>query len=321
MSAADETYSRTIAIGDLNGALDVLRDILRGTGVIDEHDRWIGGRTHVIQTGDIFDRGGGQACACLRLLRDLAEPARSDGGRVTVLLGNHEVMAALGDQRWRTADEYLAFASDDERADWRRSIRQAEREFLARYPSLPRDAVRALIESRKSASAPGRHALERALRPDGEIGAVLRQLPVAVVSGDAVFCHGGLTPDWARLGIDGLAASARDAWLDPHAAGNIFQDERGPLWNRQLTLGDAARAGEQLQHSLALFGVSRMVVGHTPSAHVEGGQARRIATRLESRLVCIDVGLPPGQPGIALIIDERGGHEWCRSGERMLWRR
>ena len=51
--------TRVVAIGDLHGAIVALRTILRGTRLIDRDDRWIGGRAHLVQVGDVFNRGTG----------------------------------------------------------------------------------------------------------------------------------------------------------------------------------------------------------------------------------------------------------------------
>lgn len=310
---------RVIAIGDLNGAFEVLRAILRGTGLIDRDDRWCGGRAHVIQMGDIFDRGGGRACAAHQLLAELSVQAPESGGRVTMLLGNHEVMAALGDKRWCTSEEYLEFASESERAGWGARIEQARVDLIERHPQLPQEVVGALLESWKRSRAPGRSLLERAMSEAGAIGRSIRTLPIAAQVGDTVFCHAGLLPEWAALGLDGLERERRVAWQRPRVRGNIFHHERGPLWNRLLTLRSEEEIGDELRQSLGHLQAARMVVGHTPTGHVPGGATRTIAMRCERQLVCIDVGLRSGYPGAALVIDERGGHEWRPDGRRSLW--
>ncbi|HTB74884.1 MAG TPA: calcineurin, partial [Polyangiaceae bacterium] len=48
---------RIVAIGDLHGDLDHTRRGLRLAGVVDDHDRWIGGSAVLVQTGDEIDRG------------------------------------------------------------------------------------------------------------------------------------------------------------------------------------------------------------------------------------------------------------------------
>jgi 3',5'-cyclic AMP phosphodiesterase CpdA len=66
--------------------------------LIDTQSRWIGGTDILVQTGDIVDRGT-YALDIYELMRDLRGQASQVGGKVVSILGNHEVMNAIGD--WR----------------------------------------------------------------------------------------------------------------------------------------------------------------------------------------------------------------------------
>src|SRR5688572_28492471 len=90
------TTERVVAIGDVHGAHDQFVAILRAAGLIDGRSRWRGGRAILIQTGDVFDRGT-DSRKSVDLLRRLERDARSAGGRVIALMGNHEVMRLVGD--------------------------------------------------------------------------------------------------------------------------------------------------------------------------------------------------------------------------------
>ena len=67
---------RLVAIGDIHGAYNGFRSILREVSLIDDKDRWIGSDTILVQTGDFLDRGPG-ATRVARLLMDLQEQAVS----------------------------------------------------------------------------------------------------------------------------------------------------------------------------------------------------------------------------------------------------
>jgi len=54
----------------------------------DGRQRWVGGDTTVVQLGDVLDRGNVEI-GILRLLIDLDEQARKEGGAVYMLNGNH----------------------------------------------------------------------------------------------------------------------------------------------------------------------------------------------------------------------------------------
>jgi len=48
---------RIIAIGDLHGDYANYIAALRAAGLVDKKGKWSGGKTHLVQTGDIPDRG------------------------------------------------------------------------------------------------------------------------------------------------------------------------------------------------------------------------------------------------------------------------
>ena len=52
-----EGVERIVAIGDLHGDYKNYLEVLRIAGLIDKRGKWSGGKTHLVQTGDIPDRG------------------------------------------------------------------------------------------------------------------------------------------------------------------------------------------------------------------------------------------------------------------------
>jgi hypothetical protein len=318
--------ARLVAIGDLNGADDALIDILRGTGLVDGKLRWIGGRAELVQMGDVFNRGGG-ALRAFRLLRDLRGQARAAGGRVTMLLGNHEVMTALGHEGYCTEAEYLSFASATERRAWparvARAMRRIVRQRSPRGPILP---IAPRLEAWKIEHVPGRAALRRALGPRANLGKLLRALPVVHTSFESVFVHAGLLPAWAKLGAEGVNTQARITWSEAPPRlwklqkSSLFRDPRGPLWDRSLVL-EVRSAAASLRESLALLGARRMIIGHTQTSSVAGGVPGKILTLHGGRLVLVDVGLRAGEggPRTALIVTASEGLEWTPAGTRVLW--
>ena len=114
--AADGT-SRVVAIGDIHGDVDAFVSILREAELVDTEHRWIGGTATLVQTGDVTDRGPGVR-AVMDLLMTLEEQAESSGGRVEVLLGNHEVMNLMRDVRDVNPQVYAGFI--DSKSEGRR---------------------------------------------------------------------------------------------------------------------------------------------------------------------------------------------------------
>ena len=318
--------TRIVAIGDLNAADDVLEDILRSTGLVDRKLRWRGGSSELVQVGDIFNRGGGAASA-LQLLLRLQREARREGGRVTVLLGNHEAMTALHHHGYCTEAEYLAFATAAERRGWAARVTRAFRRLARQRPQGVILPIEPRLEAWKVEHVPGRAALKRALGPRGKLGKALRQLPVAHLSQGSLFVHAGLLPHYAALGLDGLNELAREEWrrgtrgLWTLPRKGLFRGVDSPLWDRSLVRG-GPEAGRALRRSLALLGAERMIVGHTQTASLRGGRAGHVQLLARGKLIAIDVGLSEGAgtPRAALVIEGSRGYEWTPAGTRPLWR-
>src|SRR5687767_354355 len=86
---------RVVAIGDIHGDLEAFVGILRQAELVDEQKNWTGGKATLVQTGDFLDRGP-YVREVMHLLMALEKQAKKAGGRVLVLLGNHEVMNITG---------------------------------------------------------------------------------------------------------------------------------------------------------------------------------------------------------------------------------
>src|SRR6187549_1208847 len=104
-----QAAGRIIAIGDIHGSIDGIKSILKATGLIDSTNKWSGGRTQLLQTGDYMDRGENTR-AVLDLLMAIEPQAKDAGGRAFALLGNHEVMNLIGDTRDATPEIFATFA-------------------------------------------------------------------------------------------------------------------------------------------------------------------------------------------------------------------
>ena len=98
-SAAFPLPDRLAAVSDIHGNLVGLVALLQGHGIIDARKNWSFGQSHLVVIGDVFDRGA-QVTEVFWLLRHLEAQALAAGGRVHILLGNHEVMVLRGDERY-----------------------------------------------------------------------------------------------------------------------------------------------------------------------------------------------------------------------------
>jgi hypothetical protein len=320
-NAQQPAPARIVAVGDLHGDYGAWIDIARDAKLIDGSNRWAGGRTVLVQTGDITDRGA-DSLKIIRHLRQLDGEAKRTGGRVIVLLGNHEAMQVTGDLRYVSAGEYAAFA--DRQSGARRDAAydanaKAIIEFYhQRDPSLSPKAIRAMW----MADHPlGKVEHATAWAPSGELGRWAATLPAVAKVGDTLFAHGGISAKYSLVPVVEINRRARAALqagdTSPEA---IINDEMGPLWYRGLITrageGSAPAAGRptiesELDGALKGHGVKRIVIGHTP--RLEGVAITRGGT-----LIRIDTGISRYYGGtlgwLEIVGDRLIAHAARRSG-------
>jgi hypothetical protein len=200
---------RIVAVGDIHGSLDGLRTILGAAGLIDARGRWSGGRAHLVQTGDYTDRGA-QVRAVIDLLMRLEDEAKRAGGRVDVLMGNHEAMNLLHDFRDASPEAFATFA--DARSEDR--LQRAWREYADVMKRGGRPAVP--LEDWRKNHPPGFVEYVEALSPRGRYGRWLRARKIVVEDNGTIFMHGGLPEDTNQSldDINRTAAAEIKAWDD-----------------------------------------------------------------------------------------------------------
>ena len=264
---------RVIAIGDLHGDLEATRGALRLAGAIDDQDRWIGGNLVVVQTGDILDRGGDEL-EILTLLENLATEARTAGGAVHALNGNHELMNVKLDLRYVTLEGFLDF------------LPTPLTESDTVVPEMVVDGVEGRI---------------KAFRPGGPVALRLAQRNVVAIVGDTVFVHGGVVPHVAEYGIERLNQESR-AWMRKELTciPEVLLAEDGPLWSRHYSRDVDDADCRLLEETLEMLDAERMVVGHTV-------QDAGMTSACEGKVWRIDVGLAAHYGGAPAVLELSGG--------------
>jgi hypothetical protein len=296
---------RVVAIGDIHGDLDSFVGILQRARLIDPVRRWSGAKATLVQTGDFLDRGP-KSREVMDLLIALQRDAARQGGRVIVLMGNHEAMNIVGDLRYLVPQDYAGFA--DDRADTRK---------------------------RKADSSRPTGFAERceAFGPEGKYGRWLRSLPVVARVNDSIFLHGGISPDLPSASIEKINEAVageikafdtlRDFLVDKDLAdpcdtldkltesaraalekakgrdaellktflgypGWLTFHDNGPLWFRGYAQWPDSDGASHIQRLTQAFGVARFIVGHTPQTN---GQ---IGARFDGKIYLIDTGMLTG---------------------------
>jgi hypothetical protein len=110
-SAQQDTWTgvdRIVAVGDVHGDYNQFVKTLQAAEVVDEKCNWVAGKTHLVQIGDVLDRGPDSRKA-MDLLMKLEVQAAEAGGAVHALIGNHEAMVPMDDLRYVHPGELKAF--------------------------------------------------------------------------------------------------------------------------------------------------------------------------------------------------------------------
>ena len=286
-SAADvwTGIQRIVAIGDVHGDYQQFVALLRDTQLIDQRNRWTGGATHLVQLGDVLDRGA-DSRKVMELLMTLETQARRAGGQVHALIGNHEAMNIYGDLRYVSAQEYGAFR-DGNSEKIRASFYQRHVETLKKTSppeQLPEfdEAHRREWESRYPL---GFFEHRYAFSPQGRYGKWILEHNAIIQINDTLFLHGGLSPKYGSDSIQTINEKVRAELQDPDKlAGGIVLDEEGPLWYRGLALAEENLLRSHVEQLLENYGARRIVVAHTVT---EGA----VIPRLQGKVLLIDVGL------------------------------
>jgi hypothetical protein len=332
---------RIVAFADVHGAYTELTSLLQSVGIVDTDLRWTGGRTHLVSLGDLLDRGD-ESRKVMDLLMRLQQEAAAAGGRVHVVVGNHEAMNVLGDLRYVTPGEFSSYVSDEDPA--LRAERKAG--FLAAQPGATEAEFDRLFP-------PGYFGHRKLLGPEGSYGKWILSQPVAIMIDDTVYMHGGPSTalgnrgieqldrdyaaavsnylsaeqqlskagllqfqddygrraDMARTRLDAMPPGQAKTALEPVVTAFKAADEdallgpTGPNWYRGAAFCNECAEADVLKPFLQRAGARRLVIGHTVARN---GTA---VTRFDGAVVKLDAGMNravyKGRP--AALITEASG--------------
>ncbi len=282
---------RVVALGDIHGAFDNLVAVLKTAGMIDEKEKWIGGKAHLVQNGDIVDRGP-KSRKAMDLLMELEEQAEKAGGGVHVLIGNHEAMNIVGILDLVSRQEYESYTDRDSRqlrdAAFERYYEQMRREAKEREEKAPdRNQLKSEFEARYPL---GYVEHRQAFSAAGRYGKWIRRSNVAIKIDGVVYSHGDWSEKMAQIGIGEINRRVRAELSDEiPLEGGIAFDPESPLQYRGLAHTALTRASQQAEEGrvagiLASLGATRMVVGHTLTSGV-------VESRFGGKHISIDVGM------------------------------
>ncbi len=229
-----EQPDQIFAIADIECGFSNTVAILQAGEVIDEDYQWTYGDGHLVVNGDMFSRGL-DMMALLWLLYKLDYEAMEAGGKVHIIIGNHEAMNLRGDVRY-VEDRYL---------NWVNGQGIAYEELFDEHTELGR-----WLRTKNSIIRIGRNLIvhggispefvERGITPLEANDLVRRDLglPTAALEGTSEFVFRTWGPHWYR----GMVRTREDRRP-------VFEEEIRPM----------------LEH----FDVDRFIVGHCKGPEIE----------------------------------------------------
>lgn len=226
---------RIIAIGDIHGSIEGVTSILKVAGLIDDNRAWTGGTATLMQTGDYMDRGENTR-AVLDLLMTLEQQAADAGGRAQSLLGNHEVMNLIGENRDATREIYATFA--DANSEKRRAQAWDDYAALAKRKQQKGEPVPTVYAQTREAwmttHPVGFAEYKEALSAKGKYGQWLRGKPMVALVDGTIFMHAGISPEQAPAKLDDLNTQLKDEIRKMDAFVDALIDQK--LATREFTL-------------------------------------------------------------------------------------
>jgi hypothetical protein len=300
---------RIVAIGDIHGDYDNYMAVLKNAGVVNRRGRWAAGKTHVVQVGDIPDRGP-DTLRIIEHLQKLEKQAKKAGGRLHLLIGNHEHMNITGDLRYVHPGEYEAFET--------RNSKQLRNNYYAYVVNTLEQQREALLASGGDPSnLPvvddafkrdwyAEHPLgfvehRLAWQQGGELFEWIAAHNTVIRINDVLFLHGGLSAELLPLSITDINDRVRAELNREDFEGEpLGTADNGPLWYRGLARGDEVAERAALKSVLDHFGAKMIVLGHTPDLNA-------ITPRFGGEVVIIDTGISAYYGGhLASLLIEAG---------------
>jgi hypothetical protein len=283
-TAAEDEWQgveRIVAVGDIHGDYDNYIQVLADAGVVNRRGKWVGGKTHFVQVGDVPDRGP-DTDRIIEHLMKLEKQAERAGGKVHALIGNHEAMNISGDLRYVHPGEYDALKSRDAKR-LRENYYQRVVDFLSQREDAP--VIDEAFREKWLAEHPLGFVEHRQYwHPEGEFGAWVTEHNTIIKINNMLFLHGGLSPVTLQMTLREINDRVRRELRGPVTEGMLYDSEDSPLWYRGLSRPETDAEALHVDALLEHFDADYIVLGHTPGYGT-------IVPRYDSRVLVIDAGI------------------------------
>jgi hypothetical protein len=323
---------KIIAVGDIHGDYDNLVKILLKCDLIDDKHKWSGGKTHLVQTGDIMDRGD-HARKVFDLLMRLQKEAEEAGGKVHILLGNHEEMNISGivfrQPGYVSPKQFASFLPDDFRVKKETEFRQQVKNFSEIESNFDPAILESYFETKWE-----KLMKNKALHPmyvnsfNENYGKWLLEQSIAIKINDIIFSHGGISEkyaQWPLQKINDVLLNELDVYrlaykrgINPRIKPKMLYVHDSPLWNRDFALKDEKSYSHVVDKILKNLGATHIVIAHTPKGSPvipqNQQEEKELRTRFDEKIWMIDTGISDSYWGVLSYLiyenEEILMHEW-----------
>jgi hypothetical protein len=327
-----KVVEKIIAVGDIHGDYDNFVKILKKAGLVDDKLKWSGGKTHFVQTGDIMDRGD-NAKDVFDLLMRLQKEADKSGGKVHILLGNHEEMNIAGivfrQPSYVSPKQFVSFLPDD----FRQKKETEFRKQLHNLSEIEANSDPTLLDSYFETKWE-KLMKEKLLQKlyvntfNRDYGRWLIEQNIAIKINDIIFAHGGIGEkysEWPLQKINDVLLEELNVYriaykrgINPKKRREMLYMPDSPLWNRDFALKDEQSYGKIVDKILKNLGAKYMVIGHTPKGSPvipqNQQEEKEIRTRFDKKIWMIDSGISDFYYGILSYLRIENGeffmYEW-----------
>jgi len=326
--------TRIVAVGDLHGAYEYFVEILQGTNLVDENLSWIGGKTHLVQIGDVLDRGD-KPRDIFDLAIRLEKEAEAAGGKVHMMSGNHEEMnlanTAFDRKGYITPNQFLQFLPEKFRLKQEKKFRKkagslssesstSNGDFLEEWEEI----IDKYLDAPRSLGRLSYFKNLNALYGDWIIGH-----NVVIKINDIVFVHGGISLNFSKRELVNINEIFRVELNDLRQAiirnqppkirdfnRELYNNNDGPLWTRSLAREESEDFEDELETILSNLQAEHIVIAHTPRLVGEGEMKK-----YGGKVWIIDTGIADYYRRIgggisALIIDNGQFSVWDPNSEQ-----
>jgi len=291
IKAVWDEVDRIVAIGAIDADYQQLIAVLKRAALIDEEHNWTGGKTHLVQTGDLLGRGG-KSRQVMDLMIRLEAQARKEGGFIHCLLGNHEEMNLYGDLHYVSPKDYIAFRDENSEktrefhwihrfTEWRKATKGGGADDPERTIAFD-GPYRKHWEQLHPL---GHFEREAGLGAEGTYGKWIRSHNAVIKINDTLFVHAGISPKYANRTLTQLNQRflKRLGAFTKIKEGAAY-DQDGPLWYQGLGRQEVKSLNVHVETVLKHHGVRRIVIGGTLTAGT-------VLPRFGGRVILVHVGL------------------------------